>query len=227
MDYNRKMLQFHQNMSELEVRSAILECGRVCYERRLMTSNDGNISVRTSGGICITPSGFSKGRMSEDDLIVVDLDGRVISSSPDRSPSTETPMHLEVYKQREDVNAVIHAHPVFATALTVAGLDFPSDVLPEVSLTLGDVPVTAYATPSSREDADAVRPFVKNHNAILLRQHGSLTFGKDLEEALIHLERIEHVAEVFWRAQMLGKVSRIPPEAIERLTAIREKFFKR
>lgn len=220
------MLRFVSSASESGLRRAVVECGRICYERRLMTSNDGNISVRTGGGICITPSGLSKGRMSEDDLIIVGLDGGVISSRADRRPSTETSMHLEVYKWRDDVNAVIHAHPVFATALTVAGLDFPSDVLPEVLLTLGDVPVTAYATPSSHEDADAVRPFVKDHKAILLRQHGSLTFGKDLEEALIHLERIEHVAEVYWRARMFGNVNRIPPEARETLAALREKFFR-
>lgn len=176
--------------------------------------------------VLITPSGISKGRMEADDLLLVDLAGNVISSKAGRKPSSETPMHLEVYKQRRDARAVIHAHPIFATTLTVAGFEFPNDVLPEVLLTLGDVPVTAYATPSSHEDADAIRPFIQNHNALLLCQHGSLTVGKDLDEALINLERVEHVAEVFWRAQTLGSVKRIPDEAREQLAAIREKFFK-
>ena len=136
------------------------------------------------------------------------------------------PMHLEVYKQRQDARAVIHAHPIFATTLTVADLEFPIDVLPEVLLTMGEVPITRYATPSSHEDAEAIRPFVKEHNAMLLRQHGSLTFGKNLDEALIHLERIEHVSEIFWRAKMLGTVKRVPPEAQSQLVALREKYFK-
>lgn len=125
------------------------------------------------------------------------------------------------------MRAVIHAHPVFATALTVAGFEFPADVLPEVVLTLGEVPTTAYATPSSDEDALAVRDLIQSHSAILLRQHGSLTVGEDLEQALIHLERLEHVAEVFWRAHALGHVERIPLEALRQLLAVRDKYFSK
>lgn len=220
------MLRFSTSASEQELRLAVLECGQICYARHLMTSNDGNISVRFDETlVLITPSGLSKGRMETNDLIVVDLHGKVHESRKGNKPSSETPMHLEVYKQRHDVCAVIHAHPVFATSLTVAGLEFPADLLPEVILTLGDVPVSAYATPSSHEDAQVVRPLIRDHNAILLRQHGSLTVGADLDEALITLERIEHVAEVFWRAHVLGHIEKIPPEARERLLAIREKYF--
>jgi len=222
------MLNFGLNATENDLRLAIVECGRIAYERKLLTSNDGNVSVRMSNGnILITPSGISKGRLQADDMLIVDLDANINSSRPDRKPSSETPMHLEVYKHRPDVHAVIHAHPVFATALTVAGLDFPKDVLPEVLLTLGDVPITDYSTPSSHEDAEAIRPFVKDHNAILLRQHGSLTYGKDLDEALIHLERIEHVSEVYWRAKMLGEVKRVPPEEQAKLIELHEKLFKK
>ena len=221
------MLNFSATNNETELRLAIIECGRIAYERHLMTSNDGNISVRMeNGNVLITPSGLSKGRMNPDDLLLVDPDGKVISARPDRKPSSETPMHLEVYKAREDVRAVVHAHPIFATTLTVAGVEFPLDVLPEVLLTLSGVPTTEYATPASHEDAVVIRPFLKTHNAMLLRQHGSLTYGKHLDEALVHLERIEHVAEVYWRAKMLGEVRRVPAEAQAKLIAIRETFFK-
>jgi len=221
------MLNFSTTNNETELRHAILECGRIAYERHLMTSNDGNISVRMENGhVLITPSGISKGRLSVSDMLVVDLDGNIVSSRPDRNPSSETPMHLEVYKARDDVRAVVHAHPIFATTLTVADLEFPVDVLPEVLLTLGAVPTTKYATPASHEDAEVIRPFLKTHNAMLLRQHGSLTYGKNLDEALIHLERIEHVSEIYWRAKMLGEVKRVPPEAQAKLIALREKYFK-
>jgi L-fuculose-phosphate aldolase len=221
------MLNFSSSVGETDLRLAVVECGRISFERHLMTSNDGNISVRMDDGlILITPSGISKGRLSTDDLIVVDLDGNVISAKADHRPSSETPMHLEVYKQREDVRAVVHAHPIFATTLTVSGLEFPVDVLPEVLLTLGNVPITAYASPSSHEDAVVIRPFVKEHNALLLCQHGSLTYGKNLDEALIHLERIEHVSEIYWRAKMLGNVKRVPLEAQAQLVELREKYFK-
>jgi len=222
------MLNFEANATENDLRLAIVECGRIGYERKLMTSNDGNISVRmNNGNILITPSGISKGRLQISDILIIDMESRIISSRPDRKPSSETPMHLEVYRQRADIWAVIHAHPVFATTLTVAGVEFPKDVLPEVLLTLGDVPVTKYSTPSSHEDAEAILPFVKEHNAILLCQHGSLTYGEDLNEALIHLERIEHVSEVYWRAKMLGEVKRVPPEEQAKLIELREKLFKR
>ena len=222
------MLNFPASITESDLRLAILECGRIAYERHLMTSNDGNISAQMENGhVLITPSGISKGRLNPDDMLVVDLDGNILSSRADRKPSSETPMHLEVYRHRGDVRAVMHAHPIFATTLMVAGLEFPVDVLPEVLLTLGDVPITDYATPSSHEDAEVIRPFIKDHNAMLLRQHGSLTYGKNLEEALIHLERIEHVSEIYWRAKMLGEVKRVPPEAQAKLIELREKYFKR
>ena len=223
------MLNFLPPSTESELRSAIVACGRICYERHLISSSDGNISVRMEDGrILLTPSGVSKGRMCESDLLMLDIDGKVLAAKENRRPSSETSMHLEVYKQRSAARAVIHAHPIFATTLTVAGLNFPVDMLPEVILTLGDdVPTTAYATPASHEDAEVIRPLIKDYNAILLRQHGSLTVGKDLDEALIHLERVEHVAEIFWRAQMLGTVKRLPDEARARLFAIRKEFFNR
>lgn len=212
-------------MTELDLRQAVVACGRICYERRLMTSNDGNISVRAGADrVLITPSGFCKGRMEADDLLLLDLNGNLLSAAWGPKVSSETPMHLEVYRQRPDVRAVLHAHPVFATALTVSDYPLPVDVLPEVLLTLGEVPTTRYATPSSHDDADAIRALIQKHDALLLRQHGSLTVGVDLDAALTNLERVEHVAEVFWRAQMLGKVNRIPEGDIEKLLKIRERF---
>ena len=211
-------LHFSPFASEHELRLAILECGQICYQRGLMTSNDGNISIRIDANrILITAAGLCKGRMEMGDLLILDLNGNIVVSWKDLRPSSETPMHLEVYKQRPEINAVIHAHPVYATTLTVANQPFPHDVLPEVALTLGNIPVTAYATPSSHQDAEAIRPFIHDHNAVLLRQHGSLTVGKDLDEALIHLERLEHVAQVYWTAHMLGNVTRIPPDELTKL----------
>jgi L-fuculose-phosphate aldolase len=213
-------LAFSSNASLDELRQAIIACGRLCYERRLMTANDGNISVRVDGErVLITASGVSKGRMEAQDLILLDMEGNVLRAAAGRKPSSETPMHLEAYRQRPDIRAVIHAHPIFATTLTVAGHDLPLDVLPEVMLTLGEVPTTAYATPASHEDAEVIRDLIRTHNALLLRQHGSLTVGIHLEEALIHLERVEHVAQVYYQALLLGHVERIPPAALQKLTA--------
>jgi L-fuculose-phosphate aldolase len=212
------ILNYLPDISENNLRLAVISCGEICYSRHLLTSSDGNISARLDNDrVLITAAGICKGRMDSDDLLIMDMAGKVIDSAKGRKPSSETPMHLEAYKQRPDVRAVIHSHPVFATALTVSGLEFPSDLLPEALLLLKNVPTTAFAIPSSHEDADAIRPFIREHNAILLRQHGSLTVGRNLEEALIHLERVEHVAEVFWRSRMLGSVRHISPEEQEKL----------
>lgn len=216
-------LHFTLDAPEAELREAIVSCGLTAYERRLVNSNDGNISARAGEDLfLITPAGMCKGRMQIEDLLLLDMDGKVLSSKGGYKPSSETPMHLEVYRQRPDVRAVVHAHPVFATTLTVAGFPFPNNVLPEVLLTLEKVPTTRYAMPSSHDDADAIRDLIREHDALLLRQHGTLTVGVDLEAALIALERIEHVAEVFWRAQMLGNVERIPLEAMVRLIVVQE-----
>jgi L-fuculose-phosphate aldolase len=220
-------LRFSLLATERDLRLAIVECGKVAYERHLVTSNDGNISVRVGKNVLITPSGICKGRMDPEDLLVVDLDGNILKAQTRRKPKTssETPMHLEVYRQREDVRAVLHAHPIFATALTIADVPFPVDILPEVLLTLGEVPVTEYSTPSSDEDAAAVRSLIRDHDALLLCQHGSLTVGPDLETALNHVERIEHVAQTVFYARQLGSIHTLPPEALEKLKEVRKKMF--
>ncbi|MEA3396642.1 MAG: class II aldolase/adducin family protein, partial [Chloroflexota bacterium] len=183
-------------------------------------ANDGNISVRLNNGcILITPSGLSKGRMAPEDLLVIDGEGRVVKPAGDPAlrPTSECPMHLEVYRQRPDVRAVLHAHPPYATALTVAGKELRSDVLPEVIILLGEIPTTAFALPSSPENATAIRELIINHDALLIRQHGSLTVGRHLDEALINLERLEHVARVQWLAESLGHVTPLPAEMLPRL----------
>jgi L-fuculose-phosphate aldolase len=213
-------LRYTHIATERDLRVAIVETGRLCYNQGLMVSNDGNISARLGDNyIVITPAGLSKGRMDTEDPIVVDLDGEIVWSKPGSKyrPSTETPMHLEVYKQREDIRGVIHAHPVYATALTVAGQIIPHDVFPELVLTLGEIPVTDLAIPSSQEDAEIIKPLITNNDAILLRQHGSLTLGKDLNEALINLERVEHVAQVAFMAKMFGEVGHLSPEMMDKL----------
>jgi L-fuculose-phosphate aldolase len=220
-------MRFSLFTTERDLRQAVLEAGRVCYHKGFMPSNNGNISARLGEDrVIITPSGLCKGRMDMEDLLVIDLDGRIIKADPRRGRkiSSETPMHLEAYRQRSDIQAVIHAHPAHATALTVAEIPFPVDVLPELLEGLGPVPTTGFATPSSAENAFAIRDLVRGHDAVLIRNHGLLTVGRHLDEALIHLERVEHVARVVYMAQTLGKVSRIPAEMIEKLHELRKQM---
>jgi L-fuculose-phosphate aldolase len=215
-------LRFTANTPESDLRQAIVEVGQIAYHRGLLTANDGNISVRLpNGNILITPAGLCKGRLVPEDLLVVSPDGKLLcpAANPHLKPTSEQPMHLECLGQRSDIRAVLHAHPPYAVALSVAGHNLRDDFLPEVCMTLGQIPTTDFALPSSPANAVAIRHLIRHHNALLLRQHGSLTVGHDLEEALTHLERLEHVAKVQYLAYTLGQI--IPlPEAI--LFAIRQ-----
>ena len=213
--------------TERDLRLAIIETGRICYSSGLMLSNNGNISARLGNDrIVITPSLLCKGRLDPEDLLIVSMDGAVIKADAmrKRKVSVETELHLEVYRQRPELRAVIHAHPSNAIALSVAGLPFPEDVLSEVFDGLGAVPTTDFALPGAINNAEAIREYIRDHNAIIIRNHGAVTFGSDLEEALNVLERLESVAKVVVTATLLGKVNRYPNEM---LLAMRELNLKK
>ena len=212
---------------ERSLRQEIVRVMKICTQKRLIESNDGNISCRLDDSrLIITPSGIYKADLQPDDLIIMNLDGTVLQCKPGSRPTSETLLHLESYHQRADINAVLHAHPLHATALTIAGIPFPIDLIPEVLLTLGDVPTAAYATPGTIDMALAIRPFIKTYNTILLSHHGSLSLGKTLIEALIDLERLEHAAESYALAASLGKIIPLPEGELPRLREIHERFFK-
>ncbi len=220
-------LRYTPVSTERDLRVAIVECGKIAYARGLISSNNGNISAKFGDDqIVITPSGLCKGRLDEDDLIIVDLEGNIVKANPRRKLkiSSETPMHLEVYRQRPDVRGVIHAHPVHAVALTIADIPFPIDVMPEVLEGLGPVPTTRFALPSSEDNALAIRDLITNHDALLLRNHGALTVGRDLDEALINLERVESVAHTLYAAHALGQVNRLPPEFMPKLAELYQRM---
>jgi len=219
-DYSR-LLQFSPNASEGDLRAAIIETGRIAYQAGLMISNDGNISVRMPDGhILITPSGVCKGRINPEDLLIIDIEGRLIKTAADPSmkPTSEQPMHLEVYRRRPDVRAVIHTHLIFANALVISKGEIRMDVIPEAAVSFGSIPVTGYALPSSPQNAEAIRELIGAHDVIMIRNHGCLAVGHDLDQALIRVERVEHIAKTLTFAELLGDVNSLPSELIERIT---------
>lgn len=224
------LLRFDDKTPLPLLKEAVVETGRIAYHQGLMLANDGNISLRMpDGNILITPSGICKGRMQVSDLLVVDLDGEVTqrAADPNLKPTSEQPMHLEVYRRRPDVRAVLHAHPPHAVALTVAGRDIRTDFLLEGIVALGEVPVTEFALPSSEENAAVIRNLILDHDILMIRNHGSLTVGKDLEEAQIHLERLEQVAKIQIWAELLGKINPVPADLLPRLYQMRADYIKK
>jgi len=209
-------------MSRLEeqLRADIVEAGRRLYARAYVASNDGNISARLDDHrLVTTPKSVSKGFMTPDMMVIVDLEGKKVAG--DRDPSTELPMHLEVYRNRPDVNAVVHAHPPLATGFAVAGIPLTRAVLAEVITTLGSIPIAAYGTPSTAELPEAVRKYIKAHDGMLLANHGAVTCGPNVMAAYYKMETIEHFAKISLVARLLGREHLISREEVERLQNLR------
>ena len=206
--------------SEERLRADIVEVGRRLHERAFVASNDGNISVRLEDDVVLTtPTGVSKGFMSPDMMVVTDLTGRKVRGH--RNPSSELLMHLEVYRNRPDVRAVVHAHPPVATGFAVAGIPLDRAVLAEVVTTLGSVPIADYGTPSTRELPDAVRKYIKAHDGLLLANHGALTVAGELLAAYYKMETIEHFARISLVARLLGHERVLSRQEVERLQELR------
>ncbi len=203
---------------ELAKREVIVKICRRAYERGLIMSNDGNVSVRYGGCLLITPSGLNKGFLDPDAIVSVDLEN--ITYSGAFPPSTETLMHIRAYKARPDVSAVIHAHPPFCSGLSVAGIPLKTEILPETIITLGRIPTVPYALPGTAALADSINPDINKYDAVVLDHHGVLIVGADLFAAYDILERVEHVAKVQFIAEQLGGAKILPDEEITKLEAL-------
>src|SRR5215213_6809653 len=208
-------------MDEQTARREIVRVGKLMYERSYVVSSDGNVSVRLDDGrIVATPTQVNKGRMTEEMLAVTDIEGKPLN---DRRASSDLAMHLLIYREREDARAVCHAHPPHGSAFAVAGLAIDAPILSEVILTLGCVPLAEYGTPSTDELTDAMRPLVKNHNALLMANHGAVAYGGDVWQAFDRLETLEHTAKIAILARALGGARDLPPDSIEKLIDVRER----
>jgi L-fuculose-phosphate aldolase len=196
-------------------RRDICEIGRSLWQRSMVAANDGNISVRVGDAVVCTPTGVSKGFLTPETLTVLGLDGTFISG--DRPPSSEVKMHLRVYELDRAVGAVVHAHPVFATMWAIKGEGLRCRMLPETIVTMPDVPLAPYATPSTAQVPDSIGPLVSGHKACLLEQHGALTWGADLMQAYLTMERLEYTAELMWRLRAAGAERELDEASIDRI----------
>jgi L-fuculose-phosphate aldolase len=198
----------------------ILLCCRRLWQAGLIAGQDGNVTVRyRPGRLLATPRGLCKADLAPEDLVEVDLDGRHLDGS--RKATTELDLHLRVYRTDRGCGAVVHAHPPAATAFAVAGEGIPADVLPEVALLMGEVPVAPYATPGTPALGDAVEPYLAAHEAVLLANHGALTWGSTLAAARIRMESLEHAARIQLAARSLGRVIRLTPDQMHDLERLR------
>jgi L-fuculose-phosphate aldolase len=193
-------------------------CHRIC-DKGFVSATDGNVSARLEdGNVLTTPTAINKGMVSPDDLVIVDPSGNLVSGS--KRPSTELQMHLYIYQERSDVQAVVHAHPPYATGFATARVPLPECLFPEVIVGLGAVPLAGYATPSTSEVAESIAPFVQKADAILLANHGVVTYGADPLDAYFKLEKVEHAAHITFIARLLGGEKVLSGSDIEKLRKI-------
>ena len=219
-----------KRLSEHEMRQEMIRVGRLMWERGYVAATDGNLSARLGGErLLVTASGLSKGFLSNDDLVVIGLDGEPVSSYRGRGlrASSEISMHLEVYRQRPDVRAVVHAHPPLATAFSIAGVSLARCVIPEVIVTMGGIFTAEYATPGTSEVPASIRQAIRDYDALIMAHHGSLTVGHTLWEAYLRLEKVEHTAEITLAAQQLGRVNTLAPQDVDKLIEKRRELLQR
>lgn len=210
--------------SDFEAKKLICDIGKRIYNKNFVAANDGNISVRVGPNtIWTTPTGVSKGYMTPDMMVKMDLSGRVLAGN--RKPSSEVKMHLRVYNENPAANAVVHAHPPVATSFAIAGISLEKPINPESVVLLGTVPVAPYATPGTEEVPESIAPFCKDYNALLLANHGALTWGRDLIEAYFRMESLEHYAlMLMYSTNVINKANELNCTQISDLLQIRKNF---
>jgi L-fuculose-phosphate aldolase len=209
-------------MHRSEAAREIVMCCRRLWQAGLIAGQDGNVSVRyRPDRLLVTPRGLLKSDLALEDIVEVGLDGGHLGGS--RQATTELDLHLRVYRRRPDCGAVVHAHPPTATAFAVAGEGIPADVLPEVAVLTGEVPVVPYATTGTPALGDAVEPYLDACDALLLANHGALAWGTDLAKARIRMETLEHAARILLAARSLGRVTRLTRDQMHDLERLRGK----
>ena len=210
-------------VSEFQVKEQMCEIGRRIWHKGFCAGNEGNHSYRIGENrILCTPTGISKGFLKPDDICVVDLEGKQLAGK--RKRTSEILLHLEIYKARADVKAVVHSHPPHATAFAIAGVDLPTCIHPEAEVFLGAVKTAKYVTPGDKRLGQSILPYVKDSNTILLQNHGTVTFDKDLENAYYKLEIVDAYARILLLAKQVGSIRPLDGDQMKELLDLKVRF---
>lgn len=205
---------------EQNLRAQICEFGHNLWTKNMVAANDGNLSVRIGEDrILCTPTGVSKGYLRPEKLAELDLEGNLVNGCTVK-PSSEVKMHLRVYQEDPTAQAVVHAHPTYATLFACRGMGLRNTMLPETIVGLGEVPLAPYATPSTQEVPDSIAPLINGHMACLLENHGALTWGESLMSAYLAMERLEASAYLMWAIELVGGGNDLPAEEVANLKSL-------
>lgn len=209
----------------MEIREQICDVCHKMWQLGWVAANDGNVTVKLEDGTFLaTPTGISKSFITPEKLVHIDENGEVLDGPEGARPSSEIKMHLRCYKEREDVGAVVHAHPPTATGFAVAHLDLDRYTMIETVIAIGSIPITPYGTPSTYEVPDSIAPYLQEHDVLLLENHGALTVGADLITAYYRMETLELYAKISLTAHLLGGEKEISRKNIDRLIGMRKDY---
>ena len=209
----------------MELREQICDVCHKMWQLGWVAANDGNVSVKLPDGTFLaTPTGISKSFITPEKLVHIDKEANVLHGLEGYRPSSEIKMHLRCYAEREDVGAVVHAHPPVATGYAVANVPLDEYSMIETVIAIGSVPVTPYGTPSTEEVPEAIAPYLGEHDVMLLQNHGALSVGSDVITAYYRMETLELFAKISMNAHLLGGAQELPREQIDRLISMREQY---
>ncbi len=212
-------------LDNMELREQMCDICHKMWQLGWVAANDGNLSVKLPDGTFLaTPTGISKSFITPEKLVHIDKDANVLDSVGDYRPSSEIKMHLRCYEERDDVGAVLHAHPPTATGYAVAHKDLDRYTMIETVIAIGSIPVTPYGTPSTYEVPEAIAPYIQEHDVVLLANHGALSVGADALTAYYRMETLELYAKISLTAHLLGGEKEISRENIDTLINMRSKY---
>ncbi len=213
-------------MDYMELREQICDVCHKMWQQGWVAANDGNVSVKLpDGNFLVTPTGISKSFITPEKLVIIDKDMNIVSAEGNYKPSSEIKMHMRCYTEREDVGAVVHAHPATATGFAVAGKPLDRYSMIETVIAIGSIPLTPYGTPSTNEVPEAIAPYLAEHDVLLLQNHGALTVGADLITAYYRMETLELFAKISLTAHLLGGAKEIEKEQIDKLLYLRDNYY--
>ncbi len=213
-------------MNYKELREQICDVCHKMWQQGWVAANDGNVSVKLpDGNFLVTPTGISKSFITPEKLVIIDEDMNIVSAEGNYKPSSEIKMHMRCYAERDDVGAVVHAHPTTATGFAVAGKPLDRYSMIETVIAIGSIPLTPYGTPSTNEVPEAIAPYLAEHDVLLLQNHGALTVGADLITAYYRMETLELFAKISLTAHLLGGAKEIEKEQIDKLLYLRDNYY--
>jgi L-fuculose-phosphate aldolase len=214
-----------ERSAETVYRKQLARFGKWLYRLGFVPGTAGNLSVRLDHDrILATPTAMSKFMLKASDMVVVDLEGHRVGEG--RNVTSEIGMHLAIYRQRSDVQAVVHAHPPIATGFASCGLGLEEPLCSEVVMALGSVPLAPYATTGTADVASSIQPLIVDHDAILLANHGVVTAGENLQDAFMRMETVEHYAHICLVARQLGCAQPLSCDHLEQLVEARSRYLK-